>query len=237
MNKSNLLGSMILAAGASFAAPVFATDFDVTVTNLTRGSYFTPVLLAAHSVDTTVFSAGAAASTGLQEMAEGGSIATLSADLATAGATIVENPAAGLLGPAQSTTVAINTDDAVDNTQLTVVAMILPTNDGFIGLNSIDIPTQPGTYQFNVSAYDAGTEGNDEIRGGGAPNTPGFPAPGPIDTSSGMNGTGVPAVSEGFVHIHRGVLGDSDIAGGVSDIDSSVHRWLNPIARVTVTIK
>ena len=115
--------------------------------------------------------------------------------------------------------------------------MVLPSNDGFLGLNSITVPTEPGTYTYNVSAYDAGTEANDEVRGSGAPGEAGFPAPGPVDTSSGMNGTGVAATVEGFVHIHRNVLGDADPAGGVSDINSSVHRWLNPVARVTVTVR
>ena len=113
---------------------------------------------------------------------------------------------------------------------------MLPTNDGFIGLNSITIPTEAGTYTWNVNAYDAGTEANDEIRGGGAPGAAGFPAPGPVDTASGMNGTGVNATVEGFVHIHRNVLGDTDAAAGASDIDSTVHRWLNPVARVTVVV-
>ena len=120
---------------------------------------------------------------------------------------------------------------------------MLPTNDGFIGLNGITIPTTPGTYSYNVNAYDAGTEANDEVRGGGAPGTAGFPVPpgSPVDTgvfAADSGGTGVTGVSaEGFVHIHRGVLGDNNNAGGASDINSSVHRWLNPVARVTITVR
>ena len=52
----------------------------------------------------------------------------------------------------------------------------------------------------------------------------------------GDDGTGVAAEVEGFVHVHRNVLGDADATGGVSDIDSTVHRWLNPVARVTITL-
>jgi hypothetical protein len=40
-----------------------------------------------------------------------------------------------------------------------------------------------------------------------------------------------------MVHIHRGNLGDTDITGGISDVDSRIHRWLNPVAKVTVTVK
>ena len=39
-----------------------------------------------------------------------------------------------------------------------------------------------------------------------------------------------------YVHIHRGNLGDDDLTGGKSDLDNTVHRWLNPVARITVTV-
>ena len=40
-----------------------------------------------------------------------------------------------------------------------------------------------------------------------------------------------------MIHIHRGILGDTNTSGGVSDLDSRVHRWLNPVARITVTVE
>ena len=238
MKAKKLAASALLVTGLSGPVLTQAADFDVTVTNLTRGVYFTPLLIAAHPADTSLFTAGQAASASLQSMAEGGDISMLSADLAGLAATVVENPAAGLLGPGSSTTATLNTDAAADNVLLSVVGMLLPTNDGFVGLNSITIPTEPGTYTFDVDGYDAGTEANDEIRGSGAPGEAGFPAPGPVDASSGMNGTGIAgATAEGFVHIHRNVLGDTEAAGGSSDIDATVHRWLNPVARVTVVVR
>ncbi len=221
---------------ALMSSSLYAADLNVSIVNLTRGSYFTPLLVAAHPDAMTLFTTGGQASTGLQEMAEGGAIATLVSDLTAGNATIVENPAAGLLGPGETTMSSLNTDNNPDNTELSVVAMVLPTNDGFLGLNSITIPTTPGTYTYDVNAYDAGTEANDEIRGSGAAGEPGFPFPGPVGTSSGMNGTGINATAEGFIHIHRNVLGDTDANGGVSDIVSTTQRWLNPVARVIVTV-
>jgi Spondin_N len=214
----------------------FAAQLDIQIANLTRGSWFTPVLVAAHSPGNSLFSTGSPASANLQIMAEGGDISGLAADLGAINASIVENPAAGLLAPGRSTSASINTDAAPDNTQLSIVAMLLPSNDGFMGLNAIDIPTEPGTYIYNVPAYDAGTEANDEIVGSGAPGEPGYPAPPPIAEASGTGGTGVASSAENFVHIHRNVLGDTDPAGGSSDIDASVHRWLNPVVRVVVTV-
>jgi hypothetical protein len=233
MNKALLAAAV--AASLSAASAANATDFDVQITNLTNGIYFTPLLATAHPAGNNLFTTGQAASANLQAMAEGGDIAGLSADVTALGATVVENPAGGLLAPAMSTTFNMNTDGTA-NDRLSIVAMLLPTNDAFAGLNAIEIPSTPGTYSFYVPAYDAGTEANDEqLTGGGAPGAAGMPGdPGGL---AGTNGTGAAAVDANTnVHIHRGSLGDTDMAGGSSDLDSRVHRWLNPVIRVTVTV-
>ena len=209
-----------------------AQELDIKVTNLTQGIHFTPILIAAHDGDTQLFKSGEMASSQLQMMAEGGDISGLSTMLTTADK--AENPAMGLLAPTMSTETMLSTADG--NMYLSVVAMMLPTNDGFIGLNSWKIPTEAGTYSFTVNAYDAGTEANDEmITGGGAPGVAGIPAaPG---MNAGTGGTGVTMTEDNaYVHIHRGSLGDDDLAGGKSDLDNTVHRWLNPVARITVTV-
>ncbi|MCH9696243.1 MAG: spondin domain-containing protein [Gammaproteobacteria bacterium] len=231
-----------LAKGALASIALFsigsanAADINVRIENLTNSIYYTPFLVAAHPDGTSLFTSGQPASANLQAMAEGGDISGLVIDLQGLGATIAENPAGGLLAPATSTNVDINTD-GTQNTLLSAVAMLLPTNDAFAGLNSIVIPTDPGTYVYNVSAYDAGTEANDElITGGGAPGAPGIPAD--PSGASGTGGTGAATADANTnVHIHRGSLGDTDNAAGASDLDSRVHRWLNPVVRVTVTVR
>lgn len=232
--KDTLYAAVLATSFAAMPA-ANATDFDVQITNLSNAIYFTPFLVAAHPAGNNLFLAGQPASASLQAMAEGGDISGLEADVTALGATVVANPAGGLLAPATSTTFNMNTD-GTSNDRLTVVAMLLPTNDAFAGLNAVEIPTAAGTYSFDVPAYDAGTEANDELlTGGGAPGAPGIPAdPGGL---TGTGGTGAAiADSNTNVHIHRGSLGDPDAAGGASDLDSSVHRWLNPIVRVTVTV-
>jgi hypothetical protein len=127
--------------------------------------------------------------------------------------------------------------DGTSNVLLTVVSMLLPTNDAFAALNAVTIPSDPGTYVYILPAYDAGTEANDElITGGGAPGAAGIPAdPGGL---AGTGGTGAAAAdANSNVHIHRNTLGDTDANGGVSDLDSTVHRWLNPVVRVVVTVQ
>ena len=231
-----LLSAMFLMASLFSAQTASAVDFNVRIINLSNGIHYTPFLVAAHPAGTSIFTVGMPASANLQAMAEGGDISGLVTDLTGLAATIVENPAGGLLAPASETNVDLNTD-GTSNELLTIVAMLLPTNDAFAGLNAVQIPTEPGTYVYEVPAYDAGTEANDElITGGGAPGAAGIPAdPGGL---AGTGGTGAAmADANPNVHIHRGSLGDLDAAGGTSDLDSSVHRWLNPVIRVVVTVR
>jgi len=147
----------------------------------------------------------------------------------------IVNPYAGVLPPGISTSTDLTTDNA--NTQLSVVAMVLPSNDGFVGLDSITIPTTAGEYTYYLNAYDAGTEINDEIiNGGGTLGVVGIPAD-PL-SQGGTGATGV-ASSENnqTIHIHRGVVGDTDATGGASDLDSRIHRWLNPVAKLVLVVK
>ncbi|MEZ9197573.1 spondin domain-containing protein [Shewanella sp. 10N.286.54.B9] len=233
MNINKLTKALFITSLMSL--PASAAELEISVTNLTHGNYFTQLLIAAHDMDSHLFQAGEMATPALQKMAEGGDIADLDAAVMGAGGVTVANPAMGLLAP--SAKVDSIMLDSGDMTHLSITAMVLPTNDAFVGLDAWKIPTEAGTYTFTLNAYDAGTEANDEIiNGGGASGTPGIPAaPG---GDGGMNATGIMDNSSNEkVHIHPGVLGDTDMNGGVSDLDSRVHRWLNPVARVTVIVK
>lgn len=225
----------IITAGTMASSPVIAQDLDITITNLTHGTYFTPLLVSAHAGGNHLFQPGVAASSNLQAMAEGGDISGLSTDMAAIGADSTVNPAGGLLAPGASTQFSLVT--ASGNDHISITAMLLPTNDGFVGLNAMRLPSKVGTYRYTLNGYDAGTEVNDEIvNGGGTPGVPGIPAdPG---GAAGSNGTGATSSEANtVVHIHRGILGDTDPTGGVSDLDSRVYRWLNPVAELVITVK
>lgn len=224
------LAAAILATSSTFTQ---AARLNVTITNLTQGIYFTPFVVGGHDDSARMFETGQPASTQLQAVAEGGDISGFVSLLNGIGADVVENPAGGLLAPGSDASFTIDTGDLG---YLSMVSMLLPTNDGFAGLDSWLIPSEPGVYTVNLNAYDAGTEANDEIvNGGGAPGVPGIPAaPG---GDAGANGTGVTDTeSNQTVHIHRGVLGDDDPTAGRSDLDSRVHRWLNPVIRLRIEV-
>ncbi len=217
-----------------FATPTLAQNVRVDVTNLSNAIYFTPLLVATHPESTHLFEGGNTASVNLQIMAEGGDTSGLIDELMGISADISDNPAGGLLVPGASTQSTF--PKGGQNTHLSLVAMLLPTNDGFVGLDALEIPRSKGIYTYFLNAYDAGTEANDEIiNGGGAAGTPGIPAdPG---GNSGTGGSGVTTTENNTtVHIHRGVLGDTDLIAGKSDLTINIHRWLNPIAKIVITV-
>jgi len=225
---------LLFTVSMVFCLQAKAAEYDVKIQNLTKGVYLTPFIVAAHSEGSALFTPGDAASSSLQMMAEGGDISGLVSDFSNTSATVIENPAAGLLAPGASTMFMVDTGTSADQMYLSLAAMMLPTNDGFAALNKVMLP-ESGTMTYTAYAYDAGTEANDELRGSGAPGMAGFPVPPPLEAMIGSNGTGLAAVAEGFVHIHRGVLGDTDSSGGISDIDATMHRWLNPVLKISVT--
>lgn len=148
---------------------------------------------------------------------------------------VVEDPAQGLLGPGQTSEIVdMNTGDY---DRLSIAGMMLPTNDGFVGLDSWEIPNTAGSYTVYLNAYDAGTEANDErvVTDSGVLGVLGIPTdPG---AASGTGGTGIISSSANTnVHIHPGNIGDDNPSGGASDLDNRVHRWLNPFAKVVVTV-
>ncbi len=224
-----------LAALALAGQPALAADVTVSITNLSHGNHFTSLLISAHDDMSHVFQPGMTASANLRAMAECGNISGLLTDLGGTDMDTVENPAGGLLAPGASTSTNLMT--GTGNTHLSLVAMILPTNDGFVGIDSLEIPTAAGTYTYYLNAWDAGTEANDEL----IPNTECMPGVAGIPIApamdGGSDGTGVATSdSNDKVHIHRGILGDSNAVGGVSDLNNTIHRWQNPIAKLVLTI-
>ncbi len=231
MKTHSLLSILPLSLASALA---FSQSIDVQVTNLTHGIHFTPILVSAHDSGTHLFEAGQTASSDLQAMAEGGDTSLLIAASA-ASDVVTNNLASGLLAPAGST--PVTSIETAANTHLSVVAMMLPTNDGFIGLDGWEIPSEVGTYTVYLNGYDAGTEVNDEIiNGAGAPGALGIPGAPGMDAGTGATGV-TDMESNSTVHIHRGNTGDTSLTAGISDVDSRIHRWLNPVAKVVVTVK
>ncbi len=227
--------STLLTLGALSSTPLIAQELSIKVTNLTHAIHFTPILAATHNSDTQLFMEGSPASASLRAMAEGGDISGLSTDTQALGANVVENPAGGLLAPGANTSFSLTNNDG--NSHLSLTAMLLPTNDGFVGANSIEIPSTAGTYTYYLNAYDAGTEANNEliVEDSGAPGVLGIPAD--PSSNNGTNGSGLTSIENNtMIHIHRGIIGDNNATSGDSDLSTTAHRWLNPVAQLVITV-
>ena len=231
--KTALIATTLAVSTAMASAS--ARELEITVTNLSTAVYFTPLIVTVHDGSLDFFEPGMPASFSLQQMAEGGDLSGLAADAEAAGADTVLDPAGGTLAPGTSVRAVVPITEA-GNRYLSVAGMLLPTNDGFVAADAVAVPRRPGTYVYELLAWDAGTESNDEIvNGGGAPGVPGIPAdPG---GNAGAGGSGVIGVEPNpTVHIHPGIVGDLDPVGGISDLDSRIHRFLNPVARLEVKV-
>jgi hypothetical protein len=189
------------------------TTYQVTITNLTNAVSFTPILVTSHRKGVSLYEPGSAASDELAAIAEGGDIAPMTAVLQADPRVADVQNSAGLLAPGASVTVSVSAKHGARH--ISLASMMLPTNDGFIALNSVRAPRH-GTASYYSQGYDAGTEPNDEL----CISIPG-PTCGGEGPSPGVDG-------EGYVHINRGIHGIGDLAPGVYD-------WRNPVARITIT--
>ena len=197
-----------------------AATFEVTVTNLTRGQTFTPILVASHKRGVSLFKLGDPASVALEILAEGGAVGPLETLLLSMPEVKDTSDSGGLLAPGDSVTVEVKTRGRFDH--ISVVSMLIPTNDAFFSLNGVKGPRGKRTVTLVSPAYDAGTEANDEDCDN---------IPGPVCGGMGDNPDRTGA--EGYVHIHAGIhgIGKFRFQG---DLDASERDWRNPVALISI---
>ena len=225
----------ILGLVSIFIVPVSAKPDDgktykVTITNLTPGQPFTPPVLVTHSDKTGIFTVGEAASLDIQEIAENGNsgplMDTLGVDVevhevVAGGVPLVpaNNPGGTMFD--SSATFMITTKGKAKF--LSFASMLICTNDGFTGLDSIKLGKKKMTV-FSV-AYDARTEINTEFFADMVP-----PCQGLIGGMPPVGGTGMtnPLLAEdGIIIPHVGIIGGVDLHPGV-------HGWGDPVAKIVI---
>lgn len=207
-----LLSASILAATSAFADNDGATQYKVTIINLTRGQPIAPVMVATHRPGVTFFDAGGAPSDELAMLAEAGN-GTPMAEILQAMPTVSEAKVTtmGVTLPSKSTTLTISTKRGMNH--VSVGAMLGRTNDAFFAISDVELPKGRETVTYMANAYDAGTETNDELR----------------STVAGLGGEGYSPndSGEGYVTIHAGVHGIGDLYAATTD-------WRNPVAEIII---
>ena len=166
-----LLSCGVVACLCSFATA--QTSIRVTVTT-TGPVGLAPALAAFHDGSYDIFDTGSTASAGLEALAEVGDLATILGEAGAAGANAAAIVDGGPFVPNGGTASAVFSVDASD-TSFSFAAMVLPSNDWFIGTgNAVDISALIGASVGTSlpvitlsTAYDAGTEEEDFAFGPG----------------------------------------------------------------------
>jgi hypothetical protein len=189
-------------------------SYSITVTNLTRGQIFSPALVATHRGSASMFHAGGAASPELQALAEDGNNALLLAQLGGDTSVFDVQSSTGMIHPGMSETIVVQADTA--HPLLSVAAMMVSTNDTFVGLDASFLPLRGETVL--AYAYDAGTEFNSED----CAFIPGPPC--------GNGGVHDPAPAEGFIYISNGLHS----AAGAASVPEAEYDWTGPVASIEI---
>ncbi|MDA1312782.1 MAG: spondin domain-containing protein [Acidobacteria bacterium] len=208
-----------LVACSLFSVPVEAqitTSLTVTVTNITKGQILSPVVVVTHRFGAPpVFTPGQPAGAELVQVAEDAVLQPLIDKLTASGSYLDVKVIFGKNGPIlPGETASVKISSNADHRQVSLVGMLVTTNDTFVGLSGVRRPAF-GTESHYAIAYDAGSEANTEL----CTDIPGPPC--------GNPGVRVTEGAEGYVYVSPGITGSGDL-------EPSSHTWLNPAAYVSI---
>lgn len=215
------LTTTMLAAAALLAAGAAGADaghygrglYRVTVTNITPGQTFTPILAVTHKRGLKLFELGEPASDQVAAVAEAGDTGPLADLLDNLHWRVRDTANTGAVPPGESVSFEIHGHHRLD--RLSFIGMLVPTNDSFVALNSAALPKRHAVH--TAPAYNAGSEPDTELCAD-------IPGPPNVCMGEGLSPT---VDGEGFVHIGNGVHG-----GG--DLEADLYDWRNPVARVSI---
>jgi len=222
--NARVLGAAVMTASLLLVMPTAGVQaardddndahFIVTVTNITQGQVFTPIVAASHKNSIKLFHLGQPASEPLEVLAEAGDTGPLKLALGNSPAVLDIADSGAPLPPGASVRLSIATRGAF---RFVSVAAMLPTNDAFFALNGVEGPRSREVLTRYSPAYDAGTEANDEL-------CTHIPGPPTVCQGEGFN----PARgADDFVHIHPGIH-------GIGNLSAARYDWRNPVARITI---
>jgi Spondin_N. len=162
-------------SGGSGGSGGDARRFRVTVTNLTGGQPLTPPAVALHQPSVELFSVGEPANEAVTQVAENGNLDPLlglveetnairGAGVFTSDGSptpLVPDGDPGETGLPSFGTIEVSADASA--THLSFISMLIATNDGFAGLDTVALPEAVNASHTHYAAsYDSGTEENTE---------------------------------------------------------------------------
>ncbi len=211
----HLLSSDVADVAALPAMPKHAR-YEISVTNITRSQIFSPPVIVTHNrrMD-PIFSLGEPASAELAGVAEDALNKPLMDMLKKDRNVKSVQMLTGVNGPIlPGETAKIVVEGGGWFNQVSMVGMLVITNDAFFGLSGMDLPRYGGKH-VRSPAYDAGSEANNEKCAY---------IPGPPCGSAMVRMT---AGAEGYVHVHAGIH-------GVGDLAAADYDWRSDVAMIRV---
>ncbi len=132
--------------------------------NFPGNPHFSPLTGAVHSEQSRIWESGQIASDGIEQMAETGGTAILATEIQ---AVVDEGRALSLIagGGVQISPGSTSVEFTInrDNSLLTLVSMMAPSPDWFIGVNGVPLIDQNGDFVQSIAVdlplYDSGTDG------------------------------------------------------------------------------
>ncbi|WNO08941.1 spondin domain-containing protein [Teredinibacter sp. KSP-S5-2] len=184
--------------------------YRITLTNLTENQPLAPAAVLLHGADYSAWNIGEAATDGLETLAESGDPTEVIAEASNA---ISAKSSEAVLAPGDSLVLNIS-GLWQEDLSLTLVSMLVNTNDAFAGANTLALSHLRVGEQFSYIApiYDAGTERNTETA---------ETIPGPAGGGEGLNRIRDDVANQ--VTMHPGVVSQDD-GYAQSALDSS-HRF------------
>lgn len=201
-----------------------AATFEVTIANSAGALQpFTPTVVALHNPAVSVFEVGRPASEGVERIAESGNIDPLQEALGGVEQVFDVGVAPGPAGPIKPGQQGTVTLQGPPGLRISLVSMLVCTNDGITGLNSVRLPKRVGqSVTYTADGYDAGTERNTEAASDIVPPC--------VAASGGTGGSGAdqPGLAENeVIRHHPGIVGDAFLT-------EETHQWTDPVARITI---
>ncbi len=191
-------------------------SYRITVENLTPATQpgasqpLSPIIVATHTPRFHVYKIGRYASVELRQEAEDAVDAPLVSWLNSQTLVLDVAKGDGVILPGQSASVTIQAAPGFH--RLSLVSMLVNTNDAFAGLDGVRLP-RTGKKVVYAYAYDAGTEKNTESVDH---------IPGPC---CGHPFVRVPTHER--IRMHEGITGRGDL-------DPTIYNWDGPVARITI---
>lgn len=211
------LGALVVLTATALLIPTAegsskkkSRSWQITITNLTGGQPLSPPLLVVHSRRADVWSLRTVANHGVAAIAEDANNTVLESALpGLPGIRSVATGPGGPIPPGASRTYTVQSRGNFD--RLTVLTMLVNTNDAFTGLDSAHLRRG---FTRSTMGYDAGSERNNERAAY---------IPGPC-----CNNHFVRDPEGALIGMHEGITGRGDLSPALYD-------WNGPVARIQVS--